>query len=99
MASGTTAQVVSIAMLTILRPLMYTAVSDFSAKTFGFETFGTVYGLANTLSGVFGLVQWPLDLLIKLPFDGNYTPVNAALLILGLVTSLSLAIRIWLGTK
>jgi len=78
---------------------MYTAVSDFSAKTFGFQTFGTVYGLANTLSGLFGLVQWPLDLLVKLPLDGNYTPVNAALLVLGLVTSVALATRIWLGTK
>ena len=61
--------------------------------------FLPVYGLANTLSGLFGLVQWPLDLLVKLPLDGNYTPVNAALLVLGLVTSVALATRIWLGTK
>lgn len=59
----------------------------------------TVYGLANTLSGLFGLVQWPLDVLIKLPLDGNYTPVNAVLLGLGAITSVSLATRIWLGTK
>jgi len=58
-----------------------------------------VYGLANTLSGLFGLVQWPLDLLVKLPLDGDYTPVNAALLILGLVTSVALATRIWCGTS
>lgn len=32
MTSAASAQIVSIAMLTILRPLMYTAVSDFSAK-------------------------------------------------------------------
>jgi MFS family permease len=99
MTSSVAPQIFSIATLTILRPLMYTAVSDFSAKTFGFQTFGTVYGLANTLSGLFGLVQWPLDLLVKLPLDGNYTPVNAALLVLGLVTSVALATRIWLGTK
>ena len=58
-----------------------------------------MYGLANTLSGMFGLVQWPLDLLVKLPLNGNYTPVNAALLVLGLATSVALATRIWLGTK
>lgn len=68
-------------------------------RTFGFVTFGTVYGLANTLSGLFGLVQWPLDILIKLPLDGNYTPINAVLLVLGLITSVSLATRIWLGTR
>lgn len=48
---------------------------------------------------MFGLVQWPLDLLVKLPLNGNYTPVNAALLVLGLATSVALATRIWLGTK
>jgi len=74
-------------------------ISRFTDSYSPFFLLPAVYGLANTLSGVFGLVQWPLDLLIKLPFDGNYTPVNAALLILGLVTSLSLAARIWLGTK
>ena len=58
-----------------------------------------MYGLANTLSGLFGLVQWPLDLLVKLPLGGNYTSVNAALLVLGVATSIALATRIWLGTK
>jgi len=99
MTSSVAPQIISIVTLTILRPLMYTAVSDFSAKTFGFQTFGTVYGLANTLSGLFGLVQWPLDLLVKLTLDGNYTPVNAALLVLGLAASVALATRIWVGTK
>jgi len=99
MTETATAQIISIVFLTILRPLMYTAVSDYSAKTFGFVTFGTVYGLANTLSGLFGLVQWPIDVLIKLSLKGNYTPVNAVLLVLGLITSISLATRIWLGTR
>ncbi|KZP34232.1 MFS general substrate transporter [Athelia psychrophila] len=99
MGGSAGAQVAGITVLVILRPLMYTAVSDYAAKTFGFQTFGTVYGLANTLSGLFGLVQWPLDVLVKLPLDGNYSPVNAALLVAGLVTSTALASRIWLGTR
>ena len=41
MTSAATPQIISIATLTIFRPLMYTAISDFSAKTFGFQTFGT----------------------------------------------------------
>ncbi|GAA99771.1 uncharacterized protein L969DRAFT_52196 [Mixia osmundae IAM 14324] len=99
LAHGTPAQVVSIATLTLLRPLMYTAVSDYCAKTFGFQTFGTVYGLMNTLSGLFGLVQYALDLLIKGPLQGNYTPVNVGLLIAGLITSVGLASRIHYGTR
>jgi hypothetical protein len=63
------------------------------------RSFLVVYGLANTLSGLFGLVQWPLDLLVKLPLDGNYSPVNAVLLVFGLASSIALTIRIWLGTK
>ena len=34
--------------------------SDYAAKVFGFRTFGTVYGLAMTLSGLFGLILTPL---------------------------------------
>ncbi|KAF7977749.1 hypothetical protein HWV62_2836 [Athelia sp. TMB] len=99
MARTAAAQIAGIVVMVILRPLMYTAISDYAAKTFGFQTFGTVYGLANTLSGLFGLVQWPLDVLIKIPLDGNYSPVNTALLVAGLATSTALASRIWLGTR
>lgn len=65
-----------IVVLVILRPLMYTAISDYAAKTFGFQTFGTVYGLANTLSGLFGLVQWPLDVLITTLPNDNHPPAG-----------------------
>ena len=65
-----------IVVFVILRLLMYTAISNYAAKTFGFQTFGTVYGLANTLSGLFGRVQWLLDLLITTLPDGNHPPAG-----------------------
>ena len=41
----TWAAYVNICLFVLYRPFYYTAVSDYSAKVFGFRTFGTVYGL------------------------------------------------------
>lgn len=78
---------------------MYTSVSNYSTLVFGFETFGTVYGLANTISGLFGLVQYPLDLAVKYPLKGNPTIVNVALLAAGVLTTAGVAGRIWRATR
>jgi hypothetical protein len=64
-----------------------------------FDTFGTVYGLAMTLSGLLGLILTPLDIFTKNQLDGNYTPVNVSLLILGLITAIGLGVRVWSFTK
>lgn len=69
------------------------------SRSFGFKTFGTVYGLANTLSGLFGLVQYPIDLLVKQGLDGDYTPVNIGLLLAGALSSAAITARIWFGTR
>lgn len=65
--------------------------SDYAAKAFGFETFGTVYGLAMTVSGGIGVVLNPLDRLVKGKLGGDYTPINVVLLVLGFVSTLMLA--------
>ncbi|KAG9054845.1 hypothetical protein FS842_003964 [Serendipita sp. 407] len=92
-------QLVAIGILVFLRPLMYTFVGDYCAKVFGFGTFGTVYGLANTLSGLFGLVLRPIDLLLKSKLHGDYTPPNLVLLGCGIVASSLLTWRVWVGTR
>lgn len=51
----------------------YTAISDYYTKVIGIETFGTVYGLANAISGLFTLVQYPIDYAVKKKLNGNYT--------------------------
>ncbi|ORX36384.1 major facilitator superfamily domain-containing protein [Kockovaella imperatae] len=92
---GPVPQLIGLGILVVFRPLFYTAMSDYGAKVFGFQTFGTVYGLGMTLSGVFGFVLTPLDLLTKGPLNGSYTPVNLTLLILGLISGLTMAYVIW----
>ncbi|KAH8922086.1 MFS general substrate transporter [Atractiella rhizophila] len=92
MTSQVWTQLLGIGIFALFRPLMYTFVSDYSSKVFGFETFGTVYGLANTIAGLLGLSQASLDQAVKYRFDGNYDSVNTGLLILG---SLSAALLAW----
>ena len=60
-----------------------------------FETFGTVYGLAMTLSGLLGLLLTPMDLLTKNALGGNFTPINVILLVLGAISAMGLYWRVW----
>ncbi|KAL1409089.1 hypothetical protein Q8F55_005913 [Vanrija albida] len=93
LASHTVPQLIGIALLVCFRPLFYTAISDYAAKVFGFETFGTVYGWAMTLSGLLGLVLSPMDKSVKEVFHGSYTVYNVLLLVLGVISSGLLAWR------
>jgi len=99
LTSSVIPQLIGIGFLVVYRPLFYTAISDYAAKVFGFETFGTVYGLAMTLSGLFGLILTPLDILTKGPLGGDYTPVNVTMLVLGVITAIGLFIRVWSYTR
>lgn len=70
-------------------------VGDYTGKAFGFETFGTVYGLLNCVAGLFGLVNRPIDLLVKGPLRGNYDYVNVAGAVLGVVSAAAITWRIY----
>lgn len=72
-----------VCLFVLYRPFYYTAVSDYSAKVFGFRTFGTVYGTIICLSGLFNLSQSGLDFLFHWTFDGDPVPVNVILLAVG----------------
>lgn len=75
----TWAAIANIVLFVLYRPFYYTAVSDYSAKVFGFVTFGKVYGLIICLAGLLNFVQSPLDALTHKVFDLNPIPVNAML--------------------
>lgn len=84
------AGIFKIGLLVIYRPFYYTLVSDYTAKVFGFDTFGTVYGLLISISGVISLAQAYLDLLTHVVFNLNPIPVNAILLALTVVSGIGL---------
>ncbi|KAK8125337.1 MFS transporter [Apiospora kogelbergensis] len=85
----------NVMLFVLYRPFYYTAVSDYSAKVFGFRTFGTVYGTIICLSGLFNFVQSGLDFLFHETFGGDPAPVNIMLLLLGLVIGVALVGFVW----
>ncbi|KAI0908920.1 major facilitator superfamily domain-containing protein [Ustulina deusta] len=80
----------NICLFVLYRPFYYTAVSDYSAKVFGFQTFGTVYGTIICLAGLFNFSQSGLDYLFHDTFHGDPTPVNLILLSMGLAAGICL---------
>ncbi|KAJ4364086.1 hypothetical protein N0V83_009541 [Neocucurbitaria cava] len=91
----TWAAYMNIALFVLYRPLYYTAVSDYSAKVFGFATFGKVYGLIICLSGIFNFSQSALDALTHKTFHNDPVPVNVILLGLALLVGIALVAFVW----
>jgi hypothetical protein len=85
---------VNVILFVILRPLYYSAMSDYATKVFGFATFGRVYGAIVCLSGLANLSQPGLDALTKGVFNGNPAYVNAALTVSAFFIGLSLVIYV-----
>jgi ammonia channel protein AmtB len=67
---------VNVILFVFLRPLYYSAMSDYATKVFGFATFGRVYGTIICFSGLVNLSQTGIDALTKGQFHGNPIPVN-----------------------
>jgi len=85
----------NVSLFVLYRPLYYTAVSDYSAKVFGFETFGKVYGLIICLAGLLNFVQTLLDAITHQVFGNDPIPVNVLLLGLALVVGVALTAFVW----
>jgi hypothetical protein len=69
---------------------MLTLSSDYSAKVFGFATFGKVYGLIICLAGLFNFTQSALDAATHRKFHGDPVPVNIVLLSAALLVGIAL---------
>lgn len=76
---------VNVVLFCLLRPLYYSAMSDYAAKVFGFNTFGRVYGMIICFSGLVNLLQPAIDAMSHEVFHNNPIPVNAFLAGLGFV--------------
>lgn len=85
---------INVLLFVFMRPLYYSAMSDYATKVFGFATFGRVYGTIICFSGLINLSQTGIDALTKKTFDGNPVPVNAALAGLTFVVGTSLVVYV-----
>ena len=65
---------------------MFQSFRDYTAKVFGFQTFGTIYGSSIFIAGIFNFVQTGLDAATAKWFKHDPRPVNLILLILVSVT-------------
>ncbi|SCZ91468.1 BZ3500_MvSof-1268-A1-R1_Chr1-2g01429 [Microbotryum saponariae] len=99
MSEGYIGQLAGILIFCLFRPLMYTALSSSFVLIFGFEHFGSVYGLSMTLSGLVGLLNAPLDVLVKTRLDGHFVGVDWGFVVLGCASAGWFVGRVRRGTK
>ena len=81
---------VNVMLFVALRPLYYSAMSDYATKVFGFATFGRVYGTIIFFSGIINLSQTGIVALTKTAFHGNPVPVNVFLAVAAFIVGVVL---------
>lgn len=86
---------VNVIIFCLVRPLYYSAMSDYAAKVFGFATFGRVYGAIIAMSGAINLTQPLIDAMDHDLFHDNPIPVNAVLAGLGFLIGTALVVYVW----
>lgn len=89
----------NVALFVLYRPFYYTAVSDYAAKVFGFQTFGKVYGLIICLAGIGNFSQAGLDALTFKVFHRSPIPVNAILTTVAFLVGVVLVSFVWWRAK
>ncbi|KAF8419949.1 major facilitator superfamily domain-containing protein [Tirmania nivea] len=72
----------NVVLFVLYRPFYYTAISDYTAKVFGFQTFGTIYGSIICAAGIFNFTQTGMDAATAKWFHHDPRPINLILLIL-----------------
>ena len=93
------AAIANICLFVVYRPFYYTAVSDYAAKVFGFQTFGKVYGLIICLAGLFNFLESPLDAATYILFNRDPTPVNVILLSVAFVVGSALVSFVYVRSR
>ena len=86
---------INVIIFCLVRPLYYSAMSDYAAKVFGFATFGRVYGAIIAMSGAINLTQPLIDAMDHDLFDDDPIPVNAVLAGLGFLIGTVLVAYVW----
>lgn len=89
---------VNVILFVALRPLYYSAMSDYATKVFGYATFGRVYGTIIFTSGVINLSQTGIAALTKTAFHGNPVPVNIFLAVAAFVVGVALVTYVTVQT-
>lgn len=87
----------NVVLFVLYRPFYYTAVSDYTAKVFGFQSFGTIYGSIICAAGILNFAQTGLDAATAIWFHHDPRPVNFILLVL--VSTIGVILWMWVTVK
>lgn len=91
---------INVILFCFLRPLYYSAMSDYAAKVFGFATFGRVYGTIICFSGLVNLLQPAIDAMSHEVYHNNPIPVNVILAGLAFIFGVLLVAYVaWQGRR
>eukprot|EP00928_Gymnodinium_smaydae_P045824 TRINITY_DN304_c0_g2_i3.p1 TRINITY_DN304_c0_g2~~TRINITY_DN304_c0_g2_i3.p1 ORF type:complete len:491 (-),score=77.97 TRINITY_DN304_c0_g2_i3:202-1674(-) len=93
---ATAAAYAAFAVFALVRPFFYTLGASFTGEVFGFDTFGKVYGLVNTIAGLANLLIQPLT---SLALVEGFRFTNAVVLTVQLTTMAMPACMFWTGRK
>jgi hypothetical protein len=85
---------INVILFCLLRPLYYSAMSDYAAKVFGFATFGRVYGTIICFSGLVNLLQPAIDATSHEVFHNNPMPLNTLLASVACVIGIVLVVYV-----
>ncbi|KAI9933495.1 hypothetical protein AWENTII_002440 [Aspergillus wentii] len=90
---------ITVSLFVLLRPLYYSAMSDYATKVFGFATFGRVYGTIICFSGLVNFSQYGLDTLTHSLFHDDPIPINAFLTGAGFLVGVALVAFVYLSGR
>lgn len=76
-----------------------TIARDYATKVFGFATFGRVYGMITCLSGLVNFSQSGLDALTHGPLNGDPTPINAVMAVIGTLIGIALTSYVYIKSR
>ncbi len=64
----------------LFRGLLWSVTSTYCSHTFGPMSAATIFGFASFLNAFLQLVQWPAFIAVNKYADGDFFPLNAALI-------------------
>lgn len=89
----------NVILFVLYRPFYYTAVSDYAAKVFGFQTFGKIYGSIICVAGLVNFSQTALDAATLKWFNRDPRPVNGGLTVSVTVVGLMLIAWVTISSR
>eukprot|EP00127_Corallochytrium_limacisporum_P003376 Clim_evm4s149 gene=Clim_evmTU4s149 len=81
----TWATLLALAVISLMRPLLYTVMADYTAKIFGYSNYGVIYGIIIFLASCMNATQYIFTWYMRNMGGGSVKAVNLLLLFLSML--------------